>query len=151
MLEVYGNIWDYPATVRVITTNGDVNRKGLAVMGRGVALQAAERLPHVREDLGSMLFVNGNVVQSLGPYAGCAFDVWTFPVKHHWGDRADLKLIERSAREIMNFAIRTHQDGPIVLPRPGCGNGQLEWADVKPIIEPILDDRFHVITFKEFA
>lgn len=30
----------------------------------------------------------------------------------------------------------------------GCGNGELTWAQVKAVIEPILDDRFIVMTYE---
>ena len=33
----------------------------------------------------------------------------------------------------------------VYMARPGCGNGQLKWEDVKPLIAPILDDRFIVV------
>jgi hypothetical protein len=36
----------------------------------------------------------------------------------------------------------------IYLPRPGCGNGRLNWEDVKKILSPILkSDRFHIVTY----
>jgi len=41
-----------------------------------------------------------------------------------------------------------HDLGTVVLPRPGCGNGQLDWSDVHPVIAPILPDSVHVITYK---
>lgn len=34
----------------------------------------------------------------------------------------------------------------VVLPRPGAGNGGLEWKDVRPILEEILDDRFTILS-----
>jgi len=34
----------------------------------------------------------------------------------------------------------------VYLPRPGCGYGYLDWEIVKKELEPILDDRFIVIT-----
>jgi len=35
----------------------------------------------------------------------------------------------------------------VVLPRPGCGAGELSWPAVKAELDQILDDRFYSITF----
>jgi len=37
-------------------------------------------------------------------------------------------------------------DCKIFLPRPGCGAGELEWKDVKPLLE-VLPDKYFVCTF----
>ena len=34
----------------------------------------------------------------------------------------------------------------VALPRPGCANGGLNWEDVKPHLERILDDRVTIVT-----
>ena len=55
MREVVGNLWTYPADIRVITTNGTVKNDGTCVMGRGCAAEAKraiqdfgyERLVHI--------------------------------------------------------------------------------------------------------
>ena len=70
--------------------------------------------------------------------------ILSFPVKHNWFNNADISLIKRSAKELLDWSEPFRS---IVLPRPGCGNGGLKWEDVKPVLEPILDGRFHVITF----
>lgn len=146
MIEVIGDLWTYPCPTKVITTNGDVNKAGLAVMGRGVALQAAEKWPHIRKYLAQRL-TEGNVVHSLG-----SFDVWggsihliSFPVKHHWHEKADLGLIQQSAVQLVKWMdIAPSLNREVVMPRPGCGNGGLSWAEVKPVID-WLDDRFLII------
>lgn len=142
MIEVTGNLWDYPADVRVITTNGFVKKNGECVMGRGCALEAAKAQPSLPLALGRMIEQNGNHVFLLN---NGEVKLYSFPVKHQWFEVADIELIKRSAEELVSKIA-----GPkrVVMPRPGCGNGQLKWEDVKPILEPILDDRFHVITFK---
>ena len=33
----------------------------------------------------------------------------------------------------------------VLLPKPGCANGGLNWEQVKPLLEQYLDDRFTII------
>ena len=72
----------------------------------------------------------------------------TFPVKHNWWAKAELILIERSCKELLE-SCKNLPAGSIVdkvyMVRPGCGNGQLLWDDVKPILESYLDNRFVVV------
>lgn len=165
MKEVTGNLWTYkPADcvydndidnniVRVITTNGYVKNNGKAVMGRGCALEARNRFRDLDLILGEQITENGNNVRRLvtqhhnSNFPQQAITLVSFPVKHNWWEPADLALIERSAIQIANLAWRNGHWQHIIIPRPGCGNGQLNWSDVKPILEPILDDRFLIITF----
>lgn len=145
MKEVKGNLWTYPADIRVITTNGTVKKDGTCVMGRGCAAEAKALHPSIPRVLGEGLSTIGNHVQHL--YGGeLGKIILSFPVKHQWFQTADLDLIRQSATELVVWANATNVK-TIVLPRPGCGNGHLRWEDVKPILEEILDDRFHVITF----
>lgn len=142
MVEVKGNLWTYPADIRVITTNGTVKKNGECVMGRGCALEAKKKYPAIPILLGRHIKENGNHV---GFIFGSAEGIYSFPVKHNWYDKADINLIKSSALELV--FLLPNKELRVVMPRPGCGNGGLKWEDVKPILEPILDDRFHVITF----
>lgn len=139
MREVYGDLWDYPADIRVITTNGDVNRFGQAVMGRGVALQAKQRYPGVELVLGSYLKSSGLCLVYMESQK-----LVSFPVKYHWHQQADLRLIERSAKSLVQLS-KLYGWKTVVLPRPGCGNGGLDWEDVKPVIAPILKSKRFVV------
>ena len=170
MIEVVGDLWEFPADVRVITTNGTVRKNGEAVMGRGCALEAKQRWPTMPRALGRMIEQHGNHVHRLlrrvvviGEKENHldGFELYSFPVKHHWMQKADISLIRRSAEELL-CAVET---GPltVVLPHPGCGNGGLHWCScaaypeeegerepcggVYHVLAPILDDRFHVISF----
>lgn len=60
MKAIVGDLWAVEADFRSIPTNGDVNSKGSAIMGTGVALQARKRFPWVVEELGGALFHWGN-------------------------------------------------------------------------------------------
>ncbi len=145
MIEVVGNLWAYPADVRVITTNGTVKKNGECVMGRGCAAEAKQLYPELAKLLGDYLRNIGNVPHYLRRIG--VVELYSFPVKHNWHEKADIRLITRSAQLLVDRLVY-HKRYTIVLPRPGCGNGGLKWEDVKPVLEPILDDRFHVITFK---
>ncbi len=138
--EVEGELWDYLGrAVVAITTNGAVDRRGAAIMPRGCARQARERFPELPATLGALLQAQGNHVFELGG------GLVSFPVEHHWLDRPDLGLIDRSAAELVALADRRGWR-EVVVPRPGCGGGGLEWREVKPILEKHFDGRFVVMT-----
>ena len=140
MFETVGDIWEYATTgVIVITTNGSLTRDGRAVIGRGVAKQAALRYPGLAEKLGILLFEGGNHVFDLG----CG--IVTFPVEETAWSQPDLRIIARSAVELRLLADRSGWK-LIVVPRPGCGGGGLAWKDVRPLLEPCFDQRFLVIS-----
>jgi hypothetical protein len=67
MIEVTGNIWDYPGTAIIaITTSGSLTRDGRAVLGRGCARQVAERFPSLALQLGKVIWELGNHVHYVG-------------------------------------------------------------------------------------
>ena len=155
MLEKYGNIWNMPADAICITTNGFVKNNGEAVMGAGIAKEAAYRFPNLPKELGRMINKYGNRLHAFwnmyeiydGESGDVIFeDIITFPVKHNWWEMADMELIRKSCHELIHHCNEGYWKN-VLLPRPGCGNGRLQWQDVKREIEPILDDRISVVTF----
>ncbi len=139
MREIEGNLWDYLGkAVLAITTNGLVTAGGEAVTGYGCARQAGERFPEFRRKLGASIAARGNHVAYLGD------GLVSFPVEHTPYETPDLRLIARSARELADLADSMGWK-TVVVPRPGCGGGGLDWQDVRPILERYLDDRFLVI------
>jgi hypothetical protein len=142
MREVFGDLFSYVGRkgfILCITTNGFIKHNGEGVMGAGVAKQAAELFPDLPRLLGQSLRVRGNVVSLLTP------QILSFPVKWKWMEDADPKLIEKSAKELKRRA-ELQPDVKFILPRPGCGNGKLEWESVKTLLESIqLPDNILVI------
>lgn len=148
MKEIVGNLWDYydHDHILVITTNGTVKRDGSVVMGRGCALEAKTRIKGIDKYLGKMVENFGNHVHILTDKPLPV--VVAFPVKHEWWERADIKLIERSAHELVELWHNGWTHKEVVLPRPGCGNGGLKWETVAPLLQTILPEEFVVVTFR---
>ena len=138
--EVKGNIWDhhFNGAWVCVTTNGICKKNGDAVMGAGIAKDAAERFPDLPAKLGKYLKQYGNRLFVFKEYR-----IITFPTKHNWKDQSDIALIEKSCRELMAVADKFGMID-ISMPRPGCSNGGLKWSDVKAVITPLLDQRITV-------
>ena len=173
MIEVQGNLFELPGDVLCITTNGYISSKGKAVMGRGCALEAKKLSPGLDQLLASKIKENGNVVSIL--LSPTPNQTWvSFPVKpesvifdgtntvkhalskYQTGEtvqgyhaKADLAIIAESAAQLRVLADSLPEWKTILVPRPGCGAGELTWQDVKPVLDVFFDDRFHVVTFPE--
>jgi hypothetical protein len=165
VLERKGNIWIYYGTdsLLVVPTNGTVKSNGECVMGRGLALQAKTKFPALPSLLGDHIKAHGNTLEYFPLYS-----IVTFPVKWDWHKDADKLLIYRSLKELVKLVkdidLELEQEDKsqtsgstwpqsdlkknfkIYLTRVGCGNGNLDWKDIKPLLEEILTkDRFIVV------
>lgn len=146
-----------------ITTNGHYTTDGQAVMGGGCAGICARKWPETAVRLGKCLknfgtnipFVigaldaNGQYVEPKLPMikAGkykCL--IISFPTIDNLMDGAKLSLIKRSAEELKKF-VQQYGLRNVVVPRPGVGIGGLSWREVKEVLEPVLDDRFTIVSF----
>lgn len=149
MHEVEGNLWDWVPNsshvdARVVTTNGSVNVKGEAVMGKGTALQARSKFPELAVLLGQKLKKHGNHVFKFR--IGNDYIV-TFPTKRNWYDRkSDESLIAQSFQEL-RLMVKAMEWEVVVMPKPGAGVGGLDWNNLKHYLnlERSLDHRFFVI------
>jgi len=146
MKEINGNIWDEYDKGRwiVITVNGTIRKDGACVMGRGIAKQVAIKFPKFPYILGAAIRKEGNNLFVFGD-----FRIITFPVKHHWKEQADLELIEKSLKQLVDWADNPRKHGKFYIVRAGVGNGCRDWeTEVKPLYEKYLDDRFVVVEWR---
>lgn len=140
--EINKNLWDFDSEVyyRVITTNGNIKMNGEAVMGKGIALQAAQRYPGLPSKLAIHLKIYGNIPKIFAKYK-----IITFPTKDKWKEKSTYELISNSCDNLV-FLCKYFNIKKIVMPMVGCSNGGLKWVDVKKIIYEKLDnDWFDVI------
>jgi len=152
MTEHHADLWltGRDADAVCITTNGslvDGRRRG--VMGRGCAKQAADR--YAADHQINLPYVLGRHLKKYGNHTGVLlppppYTLVMIPVKHEWSEPADVELIRRSLAELVVLTDTLGWDR-VVLPRPGCGSGGLDWdADgLRTACAAILDDRFMVV------
>jgi O-acetyl-ADP-ribose deacetylase (regulator of RNase III) len=130
---VSGNLFDSKAQALVNTVNC------VGVMGKGVALVFRERFPEMFEDYRQQcerLEVRPGV---LTIYKDTKPWVITFPTKRHWRGNSRIQDIEAGLATLVERT-REWDLRSLALPALGCGNGGLDWADVRPLIERYLTD-----------
>ena len=128
---IEGNIFDSPAQVIVNTVNT------VGVMGKGLALAFKQRYPDMflkyREACEKHQLSIGQLMLIYEE------DHWLllFPTKENWRNPSKLEYIEKG---LMKFVDTYAQKkiSSVAFPRLGCGNGELSWGDVKPLMEMYL-------------
>ncbi|MDZ4721202.1 MAG: macro domain-containing protein, partial [Roseiflexaceae bacterium] len=110
----------------------------VGVMGKGIALQFRQAFPENyaayqaacrRKEVqpGRMLVVPTN--QLVGPRL-----IINFPTKRHWKGKSRIEDIDAGLIDLVRV-VHEHAIQSIAIPPLGCGNGGLDWQDVRPRIE----------------
>lgn len=136
---IVGDLWNHPKACKIIPVNLSTNHAGHAILGKGVAKQAAMKYP-------SLPSLYGTYLKSRQPnQSAVMFDetaeLLLVPVKRHWSDKAQLDLIETSLLEVINMGAF----GNIYTPLLGCGFGELEILPVLTLMAKLLDNRFTLV------
>jgi O-acetyl-ADP-ribose deacetylase (regulator of RNase III) len=131
-----GNLLEAPVEALVNTVNT------VGVMGKGIALMFKEAFPAnfrayeeacKRKEIrvGHMFVTESFALQ--GPH-------WliNFPTKMHWRQASKLEWIIEGLQDLRRV-IEEKEISSIALPPLGCGNGGLDWNDVRPEIERALE------------
>jgi O-acetyl-ADP-ribose deacetylase (regulator of RNase III) len=133
-----GNLLESRADALVNTVNT------VGVMGKGIALMFKEAFPaNFREyeaackrgdvRTGTMFVTERPAM--MGPPRW----IINFPTKQHWRAKTRLEWIEAGLQDLRRV-ILDREIASIAIPPLGCGNGGLEWRDVRPMIERALAD-----------
>src|SRR5215471_5441382 len=105
----------------------------VGIMGKGVALQFKKRYPEMYRDY--VRRCDRHEVKLGEPYLFEASDrlIINFPTKQHWRSVSRLSDIvaglEHLERHYEQWGVRS-----LAVPPLGCGNGQLEWRVVGPVL-----------------
>ena len=125
--------------IKIITTNGITKSNDNAVMGKGIALSAALKYPHLPHELGVELQTHGNHCNYFQQY-----NLITFPTKHDWRQNSSYELIETSLNELLLICLDLNNFN-LVMPRLGCSNGNLNWNKVQSLItQNLTHPSFHI-------
>src|SRR5258708_35172122 len=134
---VQGNLLQAPTEALVNTVNE------VGIMGKGIALMFSDAFPEntkayteacraKKVHVGHM-FVTEN--------KGLVQPRWiiNFPTKKHWRGDSQIEWIHDGLQDLVR-AIREKKIRSIALPPLGCGNGGLDWDDVRQEIENTLTE-----------
>lgn len=115
-----------------------VNCKG--TMGKGIAEQFKKRFPAMFEDY--KVRCDKESVKPGVPYVYKAADgkiVLNFPTKNHWKNDSNLIWIQKGL-DIIKKNYREWGITSLAIPPLGCGNGGLDWRQVRKMIIGTLGD-----------
>ncbi|NEQ97699.1 MAG: macro domain-containing protein, partial [Cyanothece sp. SIO2G6] len=110
----------------------------VGVMGKGIALQFKQTFPDNFKqykkacDAGEVVPGKMFIVPT-----GNLFNpryIINFPTKHHWRGKSKLEDIQSGLVDLV-AQVQRLEIGAIAIPPLGCGNGGLDWAVVRPLIE----------------
>ncbi|MDR3697136.1 macro domain-containing protein [Mucilaginibacter sp.] len=132
-----GNILEAKADALVNTVNT------VGVMGKGIALQFKNEFPENYKEYTDAVnrkeITVGKVqIVPVNGLNGVKYVV-NFPTKAHWRYPSKMEWIKDGLKDL-HEKVKALKIESIAVPPLGCGNGGLNWEDVKPIIVEALSD-----------
>jgi O-acetyl-ADP-ribose deacetylase (regulator of RNase III) len=121
----------------VQTLTNTVNTVG--VMGKGIAAEFKSRYPEMFSEYKERCDRGQFKPGSIWLWKGLDQWVLNFSTKNHWRNPSRLEYIEKG---LLEFRKSYEELGirEIAFPRLGCGNGGLNWDDVRPLMVRHLAD-----------
>lgn len=115
----------------------------VGVMGKGIALMFREKYPENFKAYEAACKAGevqvGRMFITAGVELGGPRWIINFPTKKHWRQPTKLEWVRDGLVALKNV-IREKGIKSIALPPLGCGNGGLDWAVVRPMVEAMLGD-----------
>ena len=111
----------------------------VGIMGKGIAAEFKKRYPEMFEDY-AIRCKHGEVKPGVPYLYSTLFppQIINFPTKSHWRAASRIEDIERGLK-LLAANYKTFGIESIAVPPLGCGNGQLMWETVGPLIYKYLD------------
>lgn len=122
-------------TSSVQTVVNTVNTVG--VMGKGLAAEFKKRYPEMFKRYRELCRADRFHVGQLWLWKGPDQWVLNFPTKEHWRNPSQISYIQAGLQKF----VESYQERgitEIAFPRLGCGNGGLDWGEVRPLMERYL-------------
>lgn len=128
---IIGDIFSSPAQVIVNTVNT------MGVMGKGLALSFKKKYPDMFKAYQIACDKKQLMIGKLLLFYAPDHWILLFPTKENWRYPSKIEYLEKGLQKFVNTYAQKNITS-IAFPRLGCGNGELNWDDVKPIMEKYL-------------
>lgn len=130
---IHSSIFDSPAQTLVNTVNT------VGVMGKGIAKSFKARYPDMFREYKDLCDRHVLTIGTLHCWRSPSRWVLNFPTKTTWKRPSKIEFIEDGLKTFATH-YKTLGIQSISFPPLGCGNGQLDWAQVRPVMLKYLFD-----------
>lgn len=139
-----GNMFESDADCLINTVNCE------GYMGKGIAYQFKRQFPENNREYEKVCKAGKLKVGQLLSYVENNVTIINFPTKDKWRAPSRMEYIENGMDALIELIPRldVHK---IAMPPLGCGNGGLEWSEVKKVVEKkieLLSDKYTFVIYE---
>ena len=139
-----GNMFECNADCLINTVNCE------GFMGKGIAYQFKMRFPENNKSYVKACKSGELVVGKMHSFTEEGITIINFPTKNKWRENSKIEYIENGMEALVELLPKLAVK-KIAIPPLGCGNGGLDWTEVKKIVEnkiSDISDRYDFVIFE---